>query len=167
MATVAAKADFNFDRFYNVINGNLEITPRTRHGVNPSTLQPNQEVPVASKEDLDRAVRGARKGFQIWSQTPIDERRQAIIAFSESLAEHKDKFAKMLTTEQGKPFAHAAGEVDAAVKWLADQARLSLPEETVEDSNDRTIITTFSPLGVAAAIVPWNCMFCHNGFRLC
>jgi hypothetical protein len=155
--TPAREVEFNFDRFYNVIDGNLETTPSTRRGVNPSTLQPNPEVPVASKNDVDRAIQGARKGFQTWSKVPIDERRLAIIAFSKSIAEHRNEFVKMLITEQGKPFVQAASEVDASVKWLTDQASLSLPDEIVEDTDERKVVTTFPPLGVAALIVPWNC----------
>ncbi|PGH20093.1 hypothetical protein AJ80_03661 [Polytolypa hystricis UAMH7299] len=158
MANTTANGDasFNFDKFYNVIDGRLETTSKTRRGVNPSTLEPNPEVPVASRDDVDKAVHAAQRAFESWSQTPIEERRQALLAFAESLAEHTDDFANMLTIEQGKPLNHAKAEVDASVRWLTEQSKLPFPEEVIEDTEAQTVTTTYSPLGVAVAIVPWN-----------
>lgn len=50
----------------------------------------------------------------------------------------------------------ATGEVDDGIKWLTETQKLVLPEEVLEDSEDRQVITRYTPLGVVAAIVPWN-----------
>jgi acyl-CoA reductase-like NAD-dependent aldehyde dehydrogenase len=146
-----------FTQFYNVIDGRLETTVETTHGINPSTLDPNPKVPLASEVDVNRAVAAARKAFGLWSEKPLDERRQALIALAESLAENKGAFARMLTVEQGKPLNQAEVEVDASVKWLKQQATLSFPEDVIADTEEQRVTTSYTPLGVAAAIVPWNC----------
>jgi acyl-CoA reductase-like NAD-dependent aldehyde dehydrogenase len=147
-----------FDEFSNIVDGKPVHTTRTRHAVNPSTLAANPEVPASTQRDVDEAVIAAREAFDAWSQTPIGERRQAILDLSESLEELKDDFARLLTLEQGKPLVAARSEVDAAIHWLRTQAKLEFPTEAVEDSEHQRISTVYSPLGVAVAIVPWNCM---------
>lgn len=93
----------SFSEFYNIIDGKREETTETRHGVNPSTLEANPDVPVSTRQDVDRAVHAARRAFASWSKVPIKERRAAVLAFSEALASHMEEFAKMLTKEQGTP----------------------------------------------------------------
>ncbi|KAL2785346.1 aldehyde dehydrogenase domain-containing protein [Aspergillus keveii] len=146
----------DFTQFYNVIAGRLETTAATTHGINPSTLEPNPAVPLASEGDVDRAVAAARKAFEVWSETPLHERRQALVSFADSLAENKAGFARMLTTEQGKPLTMAEMEIDASVRWLKEQANLPFPEDVIADNEEQRITTSYTPLGVAAAIVPWN-----------
>jgi acyl-CoA reductase-like NAD-dependent aldehyde dehydrogenase len=60
-----------------------------------------------------------------------------------------------LTNERCK-VQFAAGEVEAGIVWISELAKLDLPEEIIEDTDDRTVITRYTPLGVVAAIVPWN-----------
>ena len=92
-----------FDTFKNVINGKLSSTSKTRHGINPATKKPNLEVPVSTQQDVDDAVEAAKVAFKTWSRTSVEERREKILAFAEALKEHTNEFAKLLTTEQGKP----------------------------------------------------------------
>jgi acyl-CoA reductase-like NAD-dependent aldehyde dehydrogenase len=95
--------DLSWDTFYNVIDGKLESTKETRHGINPATGKPNPEVPVSTPEDVDRAVSAGQKAFKSWSRTSCAERKKAIMAFADGLAANRDGFAKMLVREQGKP----------------------------------------------------------------
>ena len=57
-----------FETFSNIINGELSSTSETRHGINPSNKKPNWEVPVATPEDLDRAVKAGKAAFKKWSK---------------------------------------------------------------------------------------------------
>lgn len=98
----------NWDKFYNVIDGKLETTEKTRHSINPATGKPNPEVPVASNEDADRALQAAKKAFKSWSQVPYKERQAAVVAFADALDAEKEKFVAMLTQEQGKPVGLSA-----------------------------------------------------------
>lgn len=145
-----------FDKFYNTINGKLESTSERRHGINPSNLEGNAEVPIATKEDVDRTVEAAKFAGESWADVPIAERQQAVIKFAEALDSHKDAFAAMLVKEQGKPLMFASMEVDNAVRWLKVQAQIPFPKEVVEENDEKIVLTRYTPLGVALAIVPWN-----------
>ena len=99
-------AKVTFDSFSNIVNGKLVSTSKTRHGINPATKKANPPVPVATPEDLDAAVEAGKAAYKKWSRVPIEERRKAILAFADALAAQKEDFAKMLTTEQGKPASY-------------------------------------------------------------
>ncbi|KAK1843304.1 putative aldehyde dehydrogenase [Colletotrichum chrysophilum] len=146
----------SFQTFCNIIDGASTTTTETRHGINPSTLEANPEVPISQPEDIDRAVKAARKAFGTWRLVPEEDRRKAVAAFAASLGEHLQDFATMLVKEQGRPMWGAQMEVSASVDRLAATAKISLPETVVEDTEKRQIVTRYTPLGVVCAIVPWN-----------
>jgi acyl-CoA reductase-like NAD-dependent aldehyde dehydrogenase len=91
------------DNFVNTINGKAAPTKSTRHGINPATAKPNPEVPVATTDDVDKAVDAAKVAFKTWSKTPVKERQAAVTAYANALNEYKQEFAELLTREQGKP----------------------------------------------------------------
>ncbi|KAF5503049.1 putative aldehyde dehydrogenase FUS7 [Colletotrichum fructicola] len=93
----------SFSTFCNIIDGASTTTTETRHGINPSTLEANPEVPISQLEDVDRAVKAARKAFGTWCLVPEEDRRKAVAAFAASLGEHLQDFATMLVKEQGRP----------------------------------------------------------------
>lgn len=101
-----AATKLDFTKFYNVIDGKLETTPKTRHGVNPSTLEANPEVPLSTAEDVDRAVQAARRAQEAWAETPYEERKQAVAKLGDLIEENAAEFALMLTKEQGKPVSN-------------------------------------------------------------
>ncbi|GKU22160.1 unnamed protein product [Fusarium langsethiae] len=143
MSTNGAKTLDLKDNYVQIINGKSAPTQKTHQGTNPATLEKKPKVPVASQDDLNNAV-------------PWEERRQKLFAWADAVEAQKKEFAELLTSEQGKPVAQANGEADAAVAWIKGQASLDLTEEVVEDSDTRKVITRYTPLGIVAAIVPWN-----------
>ncbi|RFU30131.1 hypothetical protein B7463_g6193, partial [Scytalidium lignicola] len=146
----------SFDKFQNVINGKLVPTSQTRHGINPATKKANPEVPVSTPKDVDDAVAAAKAAFKTWSRTSIQERQEKLLAYAEALKEHASDFAKLLTIEQGKPLKFAAGELADAYRWITGIAKMNVLEEVIEDTEDRTVISRHTPLGVVVGIVPWN-----------
>ena len=102
----SASKKLDFTVFSNVINGKLVNTAKTRHNINPSTLEANPEVPVSTLDDVDEAVKHARIAAKKWAATPLAERRQALLNFSAALRENAAQFAQMLTKEQGKPVSY-------------------------------------------------------------
>ncbi|RGP73566.1 aldehyde dehydrogenase nad+ [Fusarium longipes] len=156
MGSISTKTLNLKDNYVQIINGKSVSTQKTHQGINPATLEKNPEVPVASQDDLDHAVDAARKAFKSWSKVPWDERRQKLLAWADAVEAQKKEFAELLTSENGKPVTQANGEADAAVAWIKGQAIFDLIEEVVEDSETRKIITRYTPLGIVAAIVPWN-----------
>jgi len=97
------KQPLTWTHFSNVIDGKLETTKETRCGINPATEQDNPAVPVASKEDVDRAMVAAQKAFRPWAAVPYAERQKAVLAFADGLEAEHEAFSKFLTQEQGKP----------------------------------------------------------------
>lgn len=93
----------DFTRFYNIINGKAVGTFTTRHSVNPTTLEPNPEVPQSRPSDVDEAISAAKAAFTTWSQVSWKERRKAMQLFSEAIHSLKEEFAQLLVKELGKP----------------------------------------------------------------
>ncbi|GFF92449.1 probable aldehyde dehydrogenase [Aspergillus udagawae] len=143
-------------KFYNVINGETVSSTATQHGINPANKEPNPSVPVASSTDLDNAVTAAQVAFEQWSRSSLEDRRKALFAYADAVNAEKDGFTSLLTKEQGKPLSQASVEVEMAVAWIKGLASLEIPEVVLEDSSERRIFQRFTPIGVTAAIVPWN-----------
>ncbi|KAL0936258.1 aldehyde dehydrogenase [Colletotrichum truncatum] len=146
----------DFTKFYNIVNGKLETTSKTRHSVNPSTLEALPEVPLSTAEDVDRAVQAAKAAQEAWAETPYEERQKAVAKLGDLLEENINEFALMLSKEQGKPIGFAQFEVGEAIKHFRGVPTLPFPEEVISDNPDRRVITRYTPLGVAVGIVPWN-----------
>lgn len=96
-------AELSFDEFHSVINGKLVSSSQTRHGINPATKKALPEVPIATQQDVDNAVAAGKEAFKTWSRRTIEERRAALLKFADAYKAQQEAFAKMLTTEQGKP----------------------------------------------------------------
>lgn len=97
-----SKIEFQ-ESFAQIINGKSAPTKTTRQGINPATLAPLAEVPVATQSDLDSAVIAAKAAFKTWSKTPYEDRRCAVLKFADAIESLKGGFRDLLITEQGKP----------------------------------------------------------------
>ncbi|KAI1464446.1 aldehyde dehydrogenase [Daldinia caldariorum] len=146
----------SFDNFFNVIDGKLTSTETTRRSVNPSTLKNNPDVPLSTIEDVDKAVQAAKKAAESWAQVSWEDRKKAVEGFASALEAQIDDFAALITREQGKPFPRAQLEMRTGVEWIREFCQLSLLETVIEDNSTRRISTRYTPLGVVAAIIPWN-----------
>lgn len=102
-ANGTSSSPLKWDKFYNVIDGKLEPSHDTRHSINPATEIPGPEVPVATKQDVDRVLQIAKQAFPAWSETPYSSRVSAALAFADALEQQREAFETMLTAEQGKP----------------------------------------------------------------
>jgi acyl-CoA reductase-like NAD-dependent aldehyde dehydrogenase len=146
-----------FDRDYRMtINGRLTASDATFQAFNPATRDAIAKVPDATREQLDAAVAGARAAFPGWSARSPEERGGTVIAIAEALERHADEFMTLLTREQGKPRAGAEWEIGGSAIWCREIAKQRLPEEVLEDSAQRRVVTRYTPLGVVGGIVPWN-----------
>lgn len=93
----------DWTHFYNTIDGNLESTSQTRHGIDPATGEPGPEVPISTAEHVDRAASAAQRAFTSWARVPWAERKKAVLAFADALETESEDFVQHLTKEQGKP----------------------------------------------------------------
>ena len=138
------------------IGGRSVTAQDTAPVYNPATTEVIAEVPVATSDQLDEAVAAARAAFPGWSATPLAERQAIVSAIGDRLEAHAEEFLALLTAEQGKPRPMAEWEVYGSVAWFREIAKQSLPEEVLEDTVERSVISRHTPLGVVGAIVPWN-----------
>ncbi|GLG00500.1 aldehyde dehydrogenase [Alicyclobacillus hesperidum subsp. aegles] len=142
-----------------IINGERVDTEKRYSRENPAN--PEEIVgygPVNTREDAVRAIDAAAAAFPAWAQTPLRERiahmRRAIARFREAIPE----LVPLLSREHGKPVYDAQGEMFVSLAWMdyaCDIAEEALAEKVEQHENGKTIITR-DPMGVVAAITPWN-----------
>ena len=149
--SVAVDADFVM-----TIDGHPAVSQDTEPVFNPATRELLTTVPSATHEQLDAAVEAAGAAFAPWAATDLSRRQAILSSIGDRLEAHAEEFMALLTAEQGKPRAMAEWEVYGSVAWFREIAKQSLPEEVVEDTKERRVISRHTPLGIVAAIVPWN-----------
>jgi acyl-CoA reductase-like NAD-dependent aldehyde dehydrogenase len=101
-------------------------------------------------------VKHARKAFKTWSQTAFSERAQLLLKFADAIELHRAPLEKLLTMESGKPIGLSKTEVDLTIIWLRAFATMELKDEILEQDDEKIVYSTRVPMGVCAAIVPWN-----------
>lgn len=139
-----------------VVDGRSYDTGRRLQVFNPATEEVIAEVPYASREDLDEAVAAARRAFPIWSAIPFGQRQNAIIAIADAIEAQADELADLLVSEQGRPLPDARAEILNSAVMCRLAATMELPTTVLEDSSERRVEVHHVPLGVVAAISPWN-----------
>lgn len=143
-------------QYKNLIDGKMIDTGEWLDVVNPATEEVIGQVPACGKAELDKAVAAARTAFKSWKKTPIEERREAIMAISGAIKENADELFRLLTSEQGKPHEQAKQEIYGAAGMAAAQSTLELEEEVIQDDDTRLHRHRRVPVGVVGGIVPWN-----------
>jgi acyl-CoA reductase-like NAD-dependent aldehyde dehydrogenase len=146
----------SFDTYHNVIANELTTTSKTRRAICPSTEEPLWEVPVSTQDDVDRAVAAAKSAYPAWRKLSQDERAGYLVKLAEAIMANKQEFIDLLGREAGKPPQAGAFELLLVNEHVTTVPKLRLPEEVPEDTEDRTAIVRWVPLGVGVAIVPWN-----------
>ncbi len=139
-----------------LIGGELVDGDMTLAVINPATEDIFSECPRASVSQLNDAVAAAKAALPGWAATPIAERQRALTTIADILAANVDKIARVLTQEQGKPLADSLGEVRSVSDRFRYWGTQELHVEILEDSETMRVEAHRRPLGVVAAIVPWN-----------
>ncbi|MDQ4115294.1 MAG: aldehyde dehydrogenase family protein, partial [Actinomycetota bacterium] len=139
------------------IGGDARTTTDTFDVYNPASNEVIAHAPAGSAADVDAAVAAAREALPSWSALTQLERRDYLLAYADILGAHRDELTRLLTLEQGKPrHSMASSEVDAAIFWVREVAKRELAPEIIEDTSDHVVEIHHTPLGVVAAITPWN-----------
>lgn len=139
-----------------LIGGRLVDGASTSDVINPATEQPVAACPRADLAQLNQAVAAAKAAFPAWAATPIAERRRLILKLADELAARSDELARLLTQEQGKPLAGAQYEIGGAIGITRVLASMDIPLKVLKDDASGRIVQQRTPLGVVAAITPWN-----------
>ena len=149
-----------------LINGALVDGHGTMPVLNPATEEVLTQCPTASEAQLNEAVDAAQAAFAVWKNTSLDERRQKLGEIADAIDANQDELARILTEEQGKPLADAAGEIAGAALFFRYFQSLDLPVEILEDSDTQRVEIHRNPLGVIGAIIPWNFPMILLAFKL-
>jgi len=126
---------------------------------NPATGEIIGHVPDLGEAEATEAVDAAEKAFAGWKTRTGKERGKILRRWGELITENKDNLARILTAEQGKPLSEARDEVDYAasyLEWFAEEARRIDGDVLTPHRSDRRIMVVRQPIGVVAAITPWN-----------
>ena len=141
------------------INGNWLQRTDTFDVVNPANQQLLTTVAIAGVNEAQQAVLAADNAFAGWAAKPAAERAQLLQSWYQLVMQHQDDLARLLTLEQGKPLSEAKGEIAygaSYLQWFAEEAKRLYGDTIPAPSADKRIIVQRQPVGVVAAITPWN-----------
>ena len=142
--------------YTHTIDGHAETSDRYFEVINPAIDFPFALAPDASPEQLNQAVIAAQRAYNSWRNLSFDERRRIIEKFSQSIVEHVDEIAKILTREQGKPLPNAKWEVLETADEIKTFCQFKVHSELIRADNNSRVELHYRPLGVVGAITPWN-----------
>jgi len=145
-----------FTEFRLLIDGRLVPGASRMDVINPATGKPLVQCPRADVAQLNDAVAAAKAAFPAWSRRSWEERRQYLVALADALAKHQDEFARLLTLEQGKPLMQAQFEMGGAIAMIQAFTEMKIEPKVLREDATQKIVQLRAPLGVVAAITPWN-----------
>jgi succinate-semialdehyde dehydrogenase/glutarate-semialdehyde dehydrogenase len=160
-ALVAELRDRELFRERCLIDGRWEDGRGSRHLAtrDPATGFAIGRVPDMGAVEVRRAIDAAARAFTKWSRTTAKERAELLRKWHALTVEHAEDLARILTAEQGKPLAEARGEVKIAadyILWFAEEARRLYGDTIPSPWADSRLMVIKQPVGVCAAITPWN-----------
>ena len=126
---------------------------------NPATGETLATVPKMGAAETRRAIGAAKIAWAAWRRTPAKDRSALLRRWNDLIVENVDDLGKLMTAEQGKPLAEAKGEVLYAasfIEWFAEEAKRVYGDTIPSPWNDRRLVVIKEPIGVCAAITPWN-----------
>lgn len=126
---------------------------------NPATGEVIGTVPKMGTAETRRAIEAADKALPAWRALTAKERSNKLRRWFELMIENQDDLARLMTTEQGKPLAEAKGEIAYAasfIEWFAEEAKRVYGDTIPGHQPDKRLIVIKQPIGVTAAITPWN-----------
>ncbi|TCU05407.1 NAD-dependent succinate-semialdehyde dehydrogenase [Rhizobium sullae] len=152
------KTEFLRDRC--LINGKWVAGSQTNITVkNPATGEIVGTVPSLDAADVEQAVVAAEMAFRTWSALAAKERAAVLLRWFYLIIENADDLAALITAEQGKPLSEAKGEILYAasfIEWFAEEAKRVYGDIIPAPTADKRILVFKQPIGVCAAITPWN-----------
>ena len=143
----------------NFINGEWAETGQTIEVRNPATGNVMAVVTKSDTQEATQAVDAAHEALQEWQQKTAEERGELLNEWHRLIAEHTEELARTMVEEQGKPLKEAIGEINYAngfIDWYAAEGRRVYGETIPASSNQKRIFAIKQPVGVIAAITPWN-----------
>lgn len=126
---------------------------------NPATGDLIDEIQTDSEETIKQAIQACHDGFTSWAKTNAHERSRLLATWSAKIQENKQAIAEIMTKENGKPLPESLGEVNYAtsyIDWYAEEAKRIYGRTIPANTESKRIIVSREPVGLVAAITPWN-----------
>ncbi|MGE3782879.1 MAG: aldehyde dehydrogenase family protein, partial [Alphaproteobacteria bacterium] len=126
---------------------------------NPATGETLGTVPKMGAEETRRAIEAADRALPAWRAKTAKERAQILRKWFELMMANQDDLAALMTAEQGKPLAEAKGEIAYAaafIEWFGEEGKRIYGDTIPSHGTDKRIVVLKEPIGVCAAITPWN-----------
>ena len=142
-----------------LVGGEWRIGQQTFAVDNPATGETIARVAEMGADDTRDAVAAAFNAGTAWRATPVKQRSALLRRWFELIIEHADDLARLMTLEQGKPLAEAKGEViygASFIEFFAEEAERMAGETLPSHGADKRLLVLREPVGVVAAITPWN-----------
>lgn len=132
---------------------------QTSEILNPATLEVIGTVPNMGKTEAERAIEAAKEAWPLWKNKTAKDRSIILKKWFDLIISNADDLAFILTSEQGKPLAEAKGEILYAasfIEWFAEEAKRVYGDIIPSPYPDARIVVNKQPIGIVAAITPWN-----------
>ncbi len=158
MATQALQDNALFQTGY-FVDGVWKTLDSTFDVTNPATGEVIAKVAKAGKKETEEAIAAAARAFPAWRAKTAKERSAILYRWYSLIIENKTWLGQLMTSEQGKPLKEAEGEVEYAasfIQWFAEEAKRANGEIIPQIKPGSRILATREPIGVVAAITPWN-----------
>ncbi|EMM6761560.1 NADP-dependent succinate-semialdehyde dehydrogenase [Pluralibacter gergoviae] len=126
---------------------------------NPANGEKLGSVPKMGADETREAIEAANRALPAWRALTAKERANILRRWFNLIVEHQDDLARMMTQEQGKPLTEAKGEINYAasfIEWFAEEAKRVYGDTIPGHQADKRLIVIKQPIGVTAAITPWN-----------
>jgi succinate-semialdehyde dehydrogenase/glutarate-semialdehyde dehydrogenase len=126
---------------------------------NPATGATIATVPDCGVDETRRAIEAAARAFPEWRSKTAKERSAILRSWFDLVVAHSEDLARLMTAEQGKPLAEARGEIAygaSFIEWFSEEAKRVYGDVIPAPMNDRRYVVIRQPVGVVAAITPWN-----------
>lgn len=127
--------------------------------VNPATNEVIAHIPSVQPAQISRQIEQSKTAQALWQKRTASERAGILRRWYDLVIENRDDLARIMTLEQGKPLAEAKGEImygASFIQWFAEEGKRTYGDTVPTPAENKRIITIKQPVGVAAAITPWN-----------
>ena len=150
-----------YEKFGQFIDGKWikASSGETYEVINPANEEILGHASKASPKDVEKALKSAQQGLEVWKKTTPWQRSYILRRIADKMREKQDVLAKWMTLEMGKPLNEAKGEVNGAAdifEWNAEETKRIYGQTVESRFEDTRVHVYYQPVGVVAALVPWN-----------
>ncbi len=150
-----------YNKFGQFIDGKWQQAEKneTYNVINPATEEIIGKASKASSVDIDKALKSAEKGFELWKKYSPWDRAAIIRKIADQIRKKNNELAKWMTLETGKPLAEGLAEVSGSAdifEWNAEETKRIYGQTVQSRFADTRVIINYEPVGVVAALSPWN-----------